>query len=282
MRQFIRNARLRVGTKGTLEKEYVGFRLNFKFDKNLESSPNTGIINIYNLSQESREKFEAKNAICSLDVGYGNELLQLFSGNIAKATTRKSGIDRITEIELGDGEKAYQEAKIDLTFPPGATADQIIQKVAFSFKDVVSGGVNAIREFIIPKFKSYGTGVILSGTAKDILDSLTKTVGMEWSIQDGELQIIEQQKPTNDESVFLSPTTGLIGSPGKIKADAGKNIPDGGIEFQCLLQPKLKPGRLIEIESELISGVYRISKVTHEGDNFAGNWVSKCEAYVHK
>lgn len=280
--QFNRVARLRVGVSGTLEKEFIGLRTIFKFEKNLESNPNTGSISVYNLSETSRAKFEAKNAICSLDVGYGEKLTQIFKGNISKATTRKQGVDIITDIELGDGEKAYNEATIELSLPAGTTAEQALNKVTTSFQNVAFGGIDAVKSFIINGVKSYGKGITLSGNSKAIMDILTKTLNMEWSIQDGQIQVLEKNKPTMDVAFELTPETGLIGSPGKIKSDSGKNNPDGGIEFQCLLQPNLNPGRAIKIKSFAINGEYRITKVTHEGDNFSGNWLSKCEAYIKK
>lgn len=279
--QFLRAARLRVGAVGTLEKEYVGFRVAFKIEKNLESNPNTSTISIYNLNESSRARLEAKDAICSLDVGYGEELEQIFVGNVAKAFTKKVGTDFVTEVECGDGEKAFQEAKVDISFPPGATMQQVLDKVASSFKSVTSGGVKSIKNFLLTQFKSFGTGLVLSGSSKDILDNLTKTAGLEWSIQDGELQFLEAGKGTLETAFEVSSSTGLIGSPGKIKA-ASVDGPQGGIEFQVLLQPKLRPGRLVKISSAGVSGVYRATKVVHEGDNQGGTWLTKCEAYLQQ
>ncbi len=280
--QFNRVARLRVGASGSLEKEFVGLRTTFKFDKNLEANPNTGSIIVYNLSESSRAKFEAKNAICSLDVGYGDKLTQIFKGNILKATTRKQGVDIVTEIELGDGEKAYTEATIELSLPAGTTAEQALNKVTSSFQTVAFGGVDAVKSFIVNSIKAYEKGITLSGNSKAVMDVLTKTLNMEWSIQDGQIQVLEKNKPTMDLAFELSTETGLIGSPGKIKSDNGATNPDGGIEFQCLLQPNLNPGRVIKIKSFAINGEYRITKVSHEGDNFQGAWLSKCEAYIKK
>ena len=277
--QFLRSARLRVGATGTLEKEYVGFRVTFKIEKTLESNPNTSTISIYNLSPDSRARFEAKNAIVSLDVGYGSELEQIYLGRVAKAFTRKIGPDFVTEIESGDGERAFQAAKVDLAFPPGATAQEVLSKVADTFKGVDGGGVKSIKNFLLGQFKSFATGFVASGSSRDVLDSLTKTCGLEWSIQDGQIQILEKGKGTLETAFEVSPSSGLVGSPGKVKASSAEG-PQGGVEFSMLLQPKLVPGRLVRLSSAGVSGVFRIAKVVHEGDNQGGTWLSKCEGYL--
>ena len=279
MRQYLRACRLRIGSVGMLEKEYLGFRVTFKVEKNLESNPNTAAISIYNLSDTSRARIEMKDAICSLDVGYGDEFEQIFFGTIAKAFTKKVGPDLITEIECGDGEKAYQQAKIDLSFPPGATMQQVLDKVTASMREVVGGGVTSVKSFLLNQFKSFGTGAVFSGSAKDTLDSLTKSVGLEWSIQDGEIQFLETNAGTQEEQFVVNPSTGLIGSPGKIKAAAASGDTNG-ITFDMLLQPKLRPGRLIQIEAANVNGIFRVTKISHEGDNFGGTWLSKCEGYL--
>jgi hypothetical protein len=155
----------------------------------------------------------------------------------------------------------------------------VLDKVAASLKSVPSGGVKSIKNFLVSQFKSFGTGLVLSGGSKDILDSLTKTVGLEWSIQDGELQFLEGGKGTLETAFDVSPGTGLVGSPGKVKSSTPTG-PQGGIEFSMLLQPKLRPGRLVKISSVGVSGVYRATKISHEGDNQTGTWLTKCEAYL--
>lgn len=280
-RQFLRSVRVRVGAIGTLEKEFTGLRVSFKLEKSIESNPNTGTISIYNLSLDSRSKFEQNNAICSLDVGYESSMYQIFTGNITRAATKKEGSDFITEVEVGDGDKALSEAKIDVSLPPGTTNKQVIDKLTASFKDIKSGGINSVKN-VVSQVISFGTGLVITGSSKDVLDNITKTSDLEWSVQDAELQIIEKDSATQETAISLSSSTGLIGSVGKIKSESGKNTPDGGIEFSCLLQANLKCGRLVDINSESVKGLYRITKISHEGDNLTGTWLSKCEAFIKK
>jgi hypothetical protein len=277
--QFLRNARLRVGANDKLIREYQGFRITFKIDKSLASTPNTGIISIYNLNSSSQNLLETKDAICTLEVGYGEELTQIFVGNIARVTNKKQGIDLITELELGDGELGYQKAKVDLSFPAGANITSVIDSVANTFKEVKNGGIKTIKNTVSNTIKTFATGFVASGSSKDVLDSLTKTAGLEWSIQDSELQFLQANKSTVETAILLSTETGLIGSVGKLKSTT-PNAPSGGVEFACLLNPSLKCGRLVQLESLMVSGTYRVTKLIHEGDNFAGNWLSKCEAFL--
>jgi hypothetical protein len=85
-------------------------------------------------------------------------------------------------------------------------------------------------------------------------------------------------------AVVVTSETGLIGSPGRLKSDKQNTAKEtgDGVEFQCLLNPKIKPGRLIKLESIGIKGTFKTVKVTHEGDNQGGSWLSKVEAFEVK
>ncbi|HEX5035073.1 MAG TPA: hypothetical protein VFW62_11380, partial [bacterium] len=55
-----------------------------------------------------------------------------------------------------------------------------------------------------------------------------------------------------------------------------------GIEFQCLLRPSLLPGRRVRVDSDALKGVFKLTKVSHQGDNMKGDFLSECESKVKK
>lgn len=251
-------------------------RIKFSCEKQNEGTPNKAEIEIYNLSGATRSIMEAKNTKVRLYVGYlgltknafinaginlNSSVELIFVGNVNKVTHDIQTPDIITKLEVKDGENAYRNAKIEKGYPPNSTLKNI-------FKDLNdSMNIPAGSQEVIPDFK-YANGLTLSGLTRDHLDVLCRANGLEWSIQDETLQIIKRKKGTTDFAVVLSAETGLVGTPNKT---------DKGVEFESLLQPLLRPGRKVKLESKILSGTYIVRKVKHEGDSQEGKFTSSCE-----
>lgn len=248
-----------LGSKETAEAvKFTGLRVIFQVEKNLESNPNTAKISVYNLSAQARALAEKEKAVVILDVGYGENIEQLFYGDITRAYISRQGPDRVTTIECGDGSNALRSVHIDMSYAPGTDLKQVIKDVAQSFVDqgkVVMGSLLGIES------EKAQTGIALSGSSKRIMDNLTTKQGLEWSIQDNTLQILPTDEDSGLQAVLLTPETGLIGSPVK------REIQDGpGIEFKALIQPRLVPGRLVKITSREVDGLYKLRSVSFAGD----------------
>ena len=259
---FDRKAVITFGPRGEQGKQISGLRVKFQIEKNLEAIPNKATISVYNLNSDSRALTERKNLALVLAVGYGQLLENVFNGDIARPTSKLDGADIITTFEVGDGEKAYQESKVNITYAGGTTLKDAILGVAKSFgksiKDLSALGPEKILN-----------GMVLSGPSRKHMDDLSSKAGVEWSIQDDSIQIIKKGGATNDEAVLLTSTSGLIGIPVK---------KDKGIEVASLLQTKIKPGGIIEVRSKFISGMFKVTKVIHKGDTHDNEWLSVVEA----
>lgn len=265
---FDRQIEVTIGKRGQAGTQYTDLRVEFKVEKTLESKPSKGFVKVYNLTKDNRSKAEQTGNVLILRAGYGKNLSNIFTGDVARAKTELEGVDYITTFELGDGELMYQTSKSELSFAKG-TDIQTALKGIFSNVGAVLGDITGLKS------EKLNAPLVLSGNVRKHLDEIGKRQGFEWSIQDEAFQILEKGKPTKDEAILLSSETGLIGIP---KNKFGKDPTEKGIEFDSLLNPKLKPGRRAVIESKIIQGVYRIEKVTFQGDNYGTDFLSKCEA----
>jgi len=267
----------RPGREGTL---FENLRITFQIVKTSDSNSNTAKISIYNLNDNSIGLIEEENQEAILEAGYngtrapiqGNVFEEKLIGIVAKGdiknvTTVKQGVDRITTFETGDGEDALTNATLDKSYPPGISTAQIVDEVKNTL-GVVKGTIKGVIDQV------FNNGLSVSGKAKDTMDEITEKMGAEWSIQDGELQVLPRDGSTNEEAIFLTPDTGLIGAPTR---KVGKDK-KAAVEFMSLLNPKMRPGRRVKIESFSLSGVFTIRKVTMTGDNKQGSFTCKCEA----
>lgn len=263
---FNRKAAVAFGPRGGLGRAFTDLRIQFKIEKTLESSPNKAEIRITNLSRDSRSIAEKEKQFLRLEVGYGDQLESIYSGDIARAITSLEGADYVTAFETGDGEIAYQSSRIDVSFAEGTSLVDIFKKVVSSFSGAAPD-LSAIKD------ERVNGGLTLTGLSRSHMDALTARQGLQWSIQDGQVQILPAGGNTKNQAVLLSSDSGLIGIPKK---------KDKGIEGVSLLQPKIKPGGLIQIKSKNINGFFVVQKVVHAGDTHGPEWNSLFEALPAK
>lgn len=280
---FNRNYELIVGPKNQLGIRTTGLRVQFKMDKSLEKYPNNATIEVTNLDKESRSAIQnlsgnsVNNPAVILSVGYQKQLTVLYQGDIAKMVTRRQGPDLLTSFECGDGQAAFNSAKTDVSFNPGTTFQNVINRLASDFGVGLGQvrGINNNDQFI--------NGLTLSGNTRDHLTTLLNRQGLDWSVQNNQLQILPKDGSTAQEVVFLDKKSGLIGDPfiekvfkPELSKDK-KEVESSGVKLLSLLNPNLTPGRQIKVSSEFVNGLFTIKKVTHIGDTHGQQWYSEIE-----
>lgn len=259
---YLRQASVTIATASDSQARVInGLRINFKIDKTVLADPNKAVIRVYNCNADSRAAMEAEGARVLLRVGYGldeDDQVQIFIGDIRRVAHLKQGPDWISEIEAGDGEVDYTGSKVDMSFPAGTPAATVLSSVIGEMQNVKNVATNLIGAVGV-----YLTPVVASGPVSVVMDTITSKLGLEWSIQDEEIQILKEGVATFDTAVFLSPETGMIGSPAKTLI---------GCQITSLLNTEFKPGRLVTVSSRDINGTFRTQSVAHNGDTFQGPW----------
>lgn len=252
-------------------------RITFKIEKDSKPEPNKATVSVYNLNDESRAKVQKKDAAIVLQAGYPDTIAQIFSGTVSKVANVREGADWITKIITGDGEKQYRTARVSESFNAGATIQEVAKKLIG--KIGLKEG-NAITELSKGDFsrglQDFANGKAVNGLGSKELGRLLKSVGYDYSIQDGALQILKPNQSSKLQTVELNSGTGLIGSPefGETGEGAKKTVT---LRATSLLNPKYVPGGKVHLQSQTKSGYFYITKVSHEGDSFGGSWYSKLE-----
>jgi len=258
-------------------------RIKFRVEKTTVPQPYKAKISLYNISQESRNFLEEEDLIVFLKAGYNEESKNIFTGEIRRRESSRSGPDVILTLECGDSEKIMQTAHIEISLSKGATNILLFQLAAEKLG--LSSGVNlGITQITFRKSFHF------SGLVKDLLNEQTKNINVEWNIQNGELRILPKEKTDTQEAVLIDSSSGLIGFPTKTKE---------GLKFDSLLNNELWPGRAIKVVSKQYQGqfgpassfeaqtplidsgdVVKARRVIHEGDTKEGKWTSSVEAII--
>lgn len=280
--QFNRAAQVIVApVDGSDGIDVSGLRVVFRARKTSTSEPNAATIEIYNLSEYSRGRILVKDQAVILKAGYVDLTELVCAGVIKRVEHRRDGVDIVTEIEIKDGGQDLLEPEFRRSYAKNTSRRRIIDDILrtmphTSVGRIAATGVNG----------STSGRLAFSTTAKLALDRLARAWDFEWSIQDGAVQVLDRDGTVEPVTlaISLSPSTGLIGSPAKTgqegarSAGSRKRKERAGAKFQALLRPSIRPGRYVLLESEFVSGAFKVQSVEHSGDTHGNDWFSDVEA----
>lgn len=256
----------------TIDPDDPGGSLDVAFDifRTAKSEPNTAEIKVWNLTPEKRFVLEEQgNVPVSVEAGYKDQTSQLFLGVARTVYTTREGADLITVLQSGDGEKEHQSSRINVSIAAGATNQQAIDAVVKALALGAGNSANAATKIASAK-PLFPQGAVLTGSAAQVLQRLMLSLGLEYSIQNGALQVLTAGEPLAGTATKLTPETGLVGSP---------SIDNEGIlTAQALLIPEIFPGRLLVVESEFLSGNFRVESCKYVGDTAGNDWYVEVEA----
>jgi|SRR5215471_12859278 len=277
---FDRVYRLLVGPKGSQKGlEINELRIKFDIEKTADKNPNTNKIQIWNLSENTRKELEKPDTRCLLYAGYSEDRgpLLIFQGDVTFAWSKIDGPDIITEFELGDGSKEIRDTTISVGYNKGVKSNQILNDAAKQMGLPLNLASN------LPE-RVWQNGLSHHGSARTLLDKVTKGTNLEWSIQNGNVQVIEKGMVTTRQGIEIAVDSGMVGSPerersnkGEAKSKKKKGASDAkqqwdGWKVKTLLMPTLNPGDRVMLKSRFADGIFRIESLQHTGDNWEGDW----------
>lgn len=260
-------------------------RIRFNVSSDFNPEPNRGTIEIFNLSRMSRDSIN-KTDLLTLSAGYVGHIVgplgpvllpEIFKGNITFIDQIISKPDISTKIVSGDGEVAYNTARLDFQKVSNVSvvdlADKIEEVLQGVSIDLSGSSVSSMIDRITSTLFDDGTsqnGICVSKKMADVLSSMLDKMGIDWSFQKNTLKLKAKFQDTGEPPIELSASTGLIGSPSKREG--------GGIKFTSLLIPELTPGRKVEIVSDTVDGGFIMSRVDFTGDTHGPEWTAQVEA----
>jgi hypothetical protein len=261
--------RVVVVTVGTIQIRDLD--VQFEVEKSLKKDPNRCDLTIFNLNGDHRKQLgQLKSVPVRVEAGYQDQTSLIFSGDLRNVYSTRDGADVLTKLSSGDGEKRLRTARINKSYAKGTPVATVLEDAGKALGVGIGNLVQAIRgKGLQGVGEMFSGGTVLSGNAADEFDGLARSAGLEWSIQDGNLQVLARKRALEGLAVKLTADTGLIGSP---TIDA-KNV----VHATCLLIPDIFPGRQVRIEAEHVRGDYRASRCVYTGDTFGTDWQIELE-----
>jgi hypothetical protein len=240
--QYLRYISCVIGTPGGQAKDFKDFRVTFTIRRGDLQTPNTADVHIFNLSDSTANLVQREFSYISIQAGYQNNYGLIFQGTVKQV--RKGRLDQkdsYLDVTAADGDEAYNFAPAIGSLSAGSSRQDYW---AFLNKAMLPYGLTAGP--MPPFLSSNGSvrGRVFCGMARDELRKFANDQGCVWSIQDGQMTLIQKTGYVGGRVPLISPQSGLIGVPEQTQ---------NGIFIRTLLNPRLKIGQLIQLQQNVVN-----------------------------
>ncbi|WP_443698906.1 hypothetical protein [Pseudomonas sp.] len=258
-------------------------QVTFDISKSTENKnkTNSASIEVYNLSRDQLHILDTDYPVAVFSAGYRGTggVKRLFSGQVNNVTTRKSGTDTVTQIQMGSGYTELNHKVLSAVVPPGRNVEEAIETLrkAIGADRGVYNGTNLNNELIY--------GYPLSGTPKEMLDELAQKYSLDWQL-DGSVLYVHNNDRGNTENFkqayVISEYTGLIEIPYRVSGNKRRSKKDKvkkpGVQFKILLNSAITAGDIIKLEDSFITGWYVVKSLRHSGGWRSSGWYTEIKA----
>lgn len=261
-------------------------QMTYSIQKDNNKDPNKGQITLYNLSDDTVNyinKNIRNNLAVALAVGYeGQELVLIFKGTVQWVSDTFNGVDRKTDLHCVDGGINISLARTSRSYPKGTKVSKIVTDLVTDL-GTTKGTVTVDTDATI------SSASVMCGNTSHYLDSICKSIDHNVSIQDGSVYVTPRTQRQGTQSAYISPTTGLIGSPQPFHNDVKPTTkttktskkakkPTDGVKFKCQVNGSLLPEKTVWLKSNDYDAAFKVVTVTHTGDFEGKDWTSEVEA----
>lgn len=253
-------------------------------------TPNNVVLTVYNVSEATQERAEKEFTRLVIQAGYEDGPFgTIFDGSIVQAYAgRENATDTFLKVVGGDGDQGYNFAVVNRSLAAGSTAQDQWSAVGAALAE------QGVKQGYVPDNlpgNALPRGKVMFGMARDHARQLAETHGLNWSIQNRQLQAVRKDAYLPGPAVVITAKTGMVGLPQRTQ---------DGIRVRCLLNPELRVARPIQLDNRSIQnrpvgpsiqgersylelqsqvrlssdGFYRVLVVDHVGDSRGNDWYS--------
>lgn len=260
-------------------------QITFNIKKDNNKDPNQAEIVVYNLSDDTVNYINRgirNNLAVALAVGYeGEELVMIFKGTIQWVSDTFDSVDRKTTLHCLDGGINIAEARTSRSYPKGTKIKRVVTDLV---KDLgtTEGNIHVDND------QTLSSATAMCGNTSHYLEHICKSIDHNVSIQDGSVYVTPRSQMSSARSAYISPETGLIGSPEPFhndikptkkvtKSSKKAKKPTDGVKFKCQMNGAILPEKTIWLKSRDYDGPFKVVSVSHNGDKEGKEWVTEVE-----
>ncbi len=254
-----------IGPTGPVERE--GSRLEvedlrIEFEIRSESQPDSAPSNvrIYNLARDSVRQIRS-GAAMQLTAGYDSAVGLLHEGEILRVEDERAGLDRVTTLSLGIPRATQVAGSIFTGSYQGVVSLRTVVAKIVEAMQLVLGDSRDVPDRPVESY-------VYHGKAADALTALLRPRGIEWWVENQLVHFTAQGRAYPEPEKLISEGAGLVGSP---------TLTDNGVRVKMLLDHGVRLAQPVRIESEVVTGPFKVTAITHRGDNREGDFATELE-----
>lgn len=251
-------------------------RVTFRVELTNTRATNSAEVSIFNLEEQTRSILKFLGTVSTiLEAGYVDERPQIFAGDLDVASNTRQGTEWVTALQSRDGGAATTQKRISASFKKIKISEvlrTLANELGVGLGNAAQKALEGAKRGNVEEFTS---GIVLQGNVYDKLDQIARQMGLQLSVQQGQIQLLEPNETVgNFEPLLRSPRpnergTGLIGSP-----EVGEN---GIVTARAQIQPGLLPGGAVVLDGVEIQGRHRIERAVYLGDTWGSDWYADLE-----
>lgn len=231
-RQYELNVQTQDGSTLTVE---LPFTLEFDITRNTLTSANVCQLRLYNLAPVNRNQIRFNSSdygqfrAVELKAGYGDNLATIFTGNISQAWSVREGVNFISQIECYDGGFAFNNGRVNTSFPRGTPQATVIRQMAATGLPNTKVGAIGTYPGILSRGNTY------SGQTMGVLGELS---GGGAFIDQGKFNALGSNEYIASAApvLIIDADSGLLGTP---------ILEQTIVRFDMLFEPSLNVGTQI-------------------------------------
>lgn len=254
MKLYRQKIELLAGDKRFTNDDKEGFEIDFDIPFSDDKEPDISEVILYNLSNSTIAEIRDKKHLI-LNAGYGIDIGNILTGNIADIKTHWEDLDKVTTIYVKDGPIRVQD--VNKAYKKGTNSTFIIN-------DLISQLDLPVGEVKPAKVITYTQGKVVTGSPYQSLKQVVEDTNSRLFIDKGKVYVRKATAGTKT-AIVLNSESGLIGSPMETTEEVdGKQIVKYNVK--CLLNHEISTDTILKIESKTINGMYKVEKGSHKGD----------------
>ena len=275
---FIRSATIQIGALkySMMDGFYFEFEVPFYDSDQLATASFT----VNNLSATSRAGIQKKQPVI-LNAGYEDDMGVLFVGQVASVSHKQNGVEWQTKITATAALEQWLNTQINKTYLENSRAEDIVRDLLNIF-GLEIGACQLVENIVYPR------GKVCCGKLKDILTEIVVNECKSRFLIRANQIIINNPADGVTLGYLLTPESGLLMSSDDSDATdiaspqtAGASAEEKAAEEktwkrQCLLNYRLGPGDIVQIQSRTLTGRYQIVSGKHKGTP-TGTWLTEIE-----
>lgn len=271
---YKRSVELVVGGNNNLGLLISALDISFDIERSYKIESNTARFTVYNAQKETRDKILTVDNNIILKAGYEDEGIgTIFTGVIFESRSKKTNTEWVTEIianDYGANNSNIYKYIINNAYKAGIPINTVILDL-ISLLGITVNGLDNSSDIYVNNAK------VFSGLLKNVVNNIRnvlKVNGCGLYFDNSEMVIYKLgQQVSTFGVVNVSAKSGLVGEVEEITKNTKKDdiIVKKRYAFMSLMNPKIRPNSLINLESDNVNGLFIVEKVNFRGDNFGGS-----------